>query len=180
MKTFASQGPSTALHAWTALQELASRRDSPTPSEASRALELASGLAAPQSLPRRRRTGLQRMVQAGSVVEIEREFSAGSPPLAPTVSERYARGDIKEFVALATGSIGGRTLVRGESLLVVRREPEAGDWVVVATRRGIRIAVSSGPRRALLRPCGLPEEGRALGVVEAIVREGRADTAKAS
>lgn len=179
MKTFASLGPSAAHHAWTALQELASRPDSPTSSDASRALELASELAAPKSLPRRR-SGLHRAVQAGAVVEIEREFSPGSPPLAPTVSERYPHGDIKEFVALATGMVGGRTLIRGERLLVVRREPEAGDWVVVATRRGIRIAVARGPGKALLRPCGLPEEGRALGVVEAILREGSSYRANAS
>lgn len=162
--------------AWSALQELTSHLDVCALAGAADALALARGLVAPRSFPRRRRSSLSHRVGPGALVEIERDSSVGPPTLSPTWSDSsgsFKHADVREYRVLARGRIGGRNLETGASLVVARRPPEAGDWIVVVDRRGIRPVVA-GPRGAIARgPEGILGEGRVLGVVEAVLAGGR-------
>lgn len=165
-----------AAEAWSALARLSADLAVHPVAHGVEAWSLVGGLVAQRSSSQRRRPAPRLRVRAGAWVEIDRVAPSGPPSLAPAVGAAvppWSRPDLKTFVTLTAGTIGGRHLEKGVHFLVERREPEAGDWVVVVDRRGLRPLVA-GPRGAVPQGAGgLLGEGRVLGVVEAVVREHR-------
>lgn len=165
-----------AADAWSALDQLSAHLATQPVAPGGAAWSLVGGLIAQRSSPHRRRPAPRLQVRAGAWIEIDRVAPSGPPSLAPAVGAAVphpARPDLKTFVTLTAGTIGGRHLEKGVHFLVERRAPEAGDWVVVVDRRGLRPLVA-GPRGVVPQGAGgLLGEGRVLGVVEAVVREHR-------
>jgi hypothetical protein len=64
----------------------------------------------------------------------------------------------------AAGSIDGRRIEQDALVVLARRPAVRGELVAVTDRRSCRLAIAGGTGLA-----GVPEEGRVLGVVEAVV-----------
>jgi len=156
---------SPAGAAWGALVELAAR--APQLPDAGAALELARSVV-PLRQPHRRRP--RNPVPAGNVIEVLPGPRRGAPLLAPASGSlpELERQGFAVYRVLAAGSIDGRRIDEGARVIVSRRPAARGELVAAADRRSVRLCVvgSSGLD-------AMPEEGRVLGVVEAVLAAGR-------
>lgn len=127
-------------------------------------LALVRGLVAGRE---RRRLSRRRYVPAGAATEIL-HATGGAPTVVPApgslpgIDEGHA--GISVYRTVAAGRVADRHVAFGSRVLVSRRAPERGEWLLVATRGSLRLAVADSARR----PEGW-ETARIVGVVEGVV-----------
>lgn len=158
---------SPAGSAWLALLDVAgSAQQLP---DAAQAWNLARSAVPPRRAARRRS---RVAVPAGRLLEVMPGPRRGAPLLEPAngalpgIDEKRER--LSVFRVQAGGSIDGRIIEQDALVILARRKAMRGEMVAVADRRSCRLAVAGAAGLG-----GLPEEGRVLGVVEAVVGASR-------
>ncbi|WP_373049266.1 hypothetical protein [Vulgatibacter sp.] len=158
--------PATA--AWGALLDIAaSVQELP---DAGAALALARSVV-PQRARRQARRGRGFAVPAGTIVEVLPGPRRGAPLLVPATGAVPGVDEERQGLAVyrvqSAGRIDGRLVREGARVVLSRRRAERGELVAVVDRRSIRLCVEGGAGLA-----GVPEDGRILGVVEAVIADG--------